>query len=286
MNSPADDAVTTALQFLKNLPAEDKTPNPLPIGAAALALSQLNHADKTIEPAKELLQRISQVAAQHAPAAATASALAPAAQVAIIRDVLHLQFGFRGDMENYDDLQNCDFASVLERRVGLPVALCILAIHVGDALQLDVRGVGVPGHYLCALHSDAGEVLFDPFTECRLMDEAAVNALLDRVAGQHNGLQSLVPATRRETLVRLQNNRKTRLLRQQRYDEALIVQEAMLVLQPEQFTLWYEACLIATETNNYHSALRYLEQAMLLTEDSGLIANLGALHKNIKGNLN
>lgn len=279
----SDARLTDALAYLRRLPPEGTTTQ-LPIAEAALALSSINNPELALDGATETLGRMRAVAAQHVIGAS--STLVPEAQIAIVRDILHLQFGFRGDTETYDDLQNCDLRAVLERRQGLPVALSILAMHIGDALKIDVQGISLPGHFLVALKHTDGDVLFDPFDQCRIMSEATIVALLDRVAGQHNGLKSLVPATRRDTLVRLSNNRKTRLLRQGRHDEALVVQEAMLILQPEQFTLWYEACLIATDAHNYNSAVNYLEQAMMLTEDMGILANLGALRQQIKGSIN
>lgn len=273
----------TALAYLRALPS-DNSATRLPIAAAAMALSIINSPEADTSSENALLDKIAATAARHA--LPKDNSLPAEAQIAIIRDLLHLQFGFRGDIDTYDDLQNCDMRSVLVRRQGLPVALCILAMHIGDALNIDVEGVGLPGHFLVALKHPNGDTLFDPFEQCRVLDEPAIIGLLDRVSGHHNGMKSLVPATRRDTLVRLENNRKTRLLRQNRFDEALVVQEAMLILQPEQFTLWYEACLIATEAHNYNSAINYLEQAMLLTDDTGIIANLGALRQQIKGNIN
>lgn len=278
-----DDKLDKALLYLRTLPSGQSEPR-LPIAKAAIALSVINDPRQDTAPAEALLDRIATTAAQHAQ---TGHNRLPAeAQVAVIRDLLHLQFGFRGDIETYDDLQNCDMCGVLERRQGLPVALCILAMHIGDALDIDTQGVGLPGHFLLTLKHEDGDVIFDPFDQCRILSEDEIIGLLDRVGGHHQGLDSLVPATRRDVLVRLENNRKTRLIRQSRYEEALVVQEAMLILQPDQFTLWYEACLIATETHNYHSAVKYLEQAMLLTDDAGLIANLSALRQQIKGNVN
>lgn len=275
----SDQNLDEALEYLRHLPAETAGGR-LPIAQAAIALSVLNDPKQNSDGHHTFLERITATAAQHHPP------LAAEAQVAVIRDLLHMQFGFRGDRDTYDDLQNCDMRSVLDRRQGLPVALCILAIHIGDALDIDVQGVGLPGHFLAVLKHESGDVVFDPFDQCRILDEPAIVDLLDRVGGNHQGLASLVPASRRDVLVRLQNNRKTRLIRQKRYEEALVVQEAMLILQPEQFTLWYEACLIASETNNYRSAVRYLEQAMLLTDDTGMLSNLTALRQQIKEHLN
>lgn len=279
----SDERLDNALAYLRSLPTEKEGAR-LPVAKAALALSVINSPEEDPGEEETLLERISETAAQHA--LDSHSAMTVEAQVAVIRDLLHLQFGFRGDFETYDDLRNCDMRCVLERRRGLPVSLCILAMHIGDALSIDVQGVSMPGHFLASLRHEDGRVIFDPFDQCRIMTDDAIIALLDRVGGHHHGQRSLVPASRRDTLVRLENNRKTRLMRQKRFEEALVVQEAMLILQPEQFTLWYEASLIATEANNYHSAVNYLEQAMMLTEDTGLIANLSALRQQIKGNIN
>ena len=51
---------------------------------------------------------------------------AAAPQPEALAEVIARSYGYRGDSETYDDLQNADLVRVIERRKGLPVALSIL----------------------------------------------------------------------------------------------------------------------------------------------------------------
>ena len=65
-----------------------------------------------------------------------------------LRAQLFDQDGFHGDLDNYADPENSFLDSVIERRRGIPITLSVLMIAVGRRLGLDVRGVGMPGHFL------------------------------------------------------------------------------------------------------------------------------------------
>lgn len=61
---------------------------------------------------------------------------------------LFVQLGLSGNGENYHDVRNSFLPDVLERRVGIPIALAVLGIAVAQRLDLPMWGVGMPGHFL------------------------------------------------------------------------------------------------------------------------------------------
>jgi regulator of sirC expression with transglutaminase-like and TPR domain len=77
--------------------------------------------------------------------------------------------GFHGDVEHYADPENSFLDSVVERRRGIPITLSVLMIAIGRRLGLDVRGVGMPGHFL-VLDGARGDVWCDPFHGGALLD--------------------------------------------------------------------------------------------------------------------
>ena len=77
--------------------------------------------------------------------------------------------GFAGNIDHYDDPENSFLDSVLERRLGIPISLSVLMIAVGRRLGVDVRGVGMPGHFL-VLDGERGDVWCDPFHGGALLD--------------------------------------------------------------------------------------------------------------------
>jgi regulator of sirC expression with transglutaminase-like and TPR domain len=70
--------------------------------------------------------------------------------------------GFAGNTVDYGDPRNSYLDVVLERRLGLPITLSVLMIEVGRRLGLELRGVGMPGHFLVGEVGANGTYL-DPF---------------------------------------------------------------------------------------------------------------------------
>lgn len=77
---------------------------------------------------------------------------------------------FAGDRSDYHDPRNSWLDQVLERRLGLPISLSVVAVEVGRRIGIDVRGIGMPGHFL--LGDPIGGGLYDPFDEGRRLTVA------------------------------------------------------------------------------------------------------------------
>src|SRR6266571_4016497 len=71
-----------------------------------------------------------------------------AARVATLGRYLFHELGFRGNTQNYYDPRNSYFNEVLDRRLGLPITLSLVAMSVGERAGLSVVGVGLPGHFI------------------------------------------------------------------------------------------------------------------------------------------
>lgn len=84
--------------------------------------------------------------------------------------------GLRGNIENYDDPRNSFIHEVLRRRTGIPITLGIVAIEVARRCEVDLVGIGFPGHFLIA----SGRELYDPFAAGRRLGEADVAELARR----------------------------------------------------------------------------------------------------------
>ena len=64
-----------------------------------------------------------------------------------LAEVIARSYGYRGDTESYDDLQNADLVRVIERRKGLPVALSILYLDVARRQGWEAEGLAFPGAF-------------------------------------------------------------------------------------------------------------------------------------------
>src|SRR5437660_1541918 len=68
-------------------------------------------------------------------------------RVRVLTTVLFDELHFRGNVQDYYDPENSYLHRVMERRLGLPITLSILAMTVGERAGLSVVGVGLPGHF-------------------------------------------------------------------------------------------------------------------------------------------
>ncbi len=63
---------------------------------------------------------------------------------------------FRGNVDDYQDPANSYLDRVLDRRLGIPISLAILAVSVGQRIGVPLHGVGLPGHFLLGSGSEPG----------------------------------------------------------------------------------------------------------------------------------
>jgi regulator of sirC expression with transglutaminase-like and TPR domain len=113
---------------------------------------------------------------------------------------------FRPNTRDYYDPRNSFLNHVLERRVGIPLTLAVLALEVGRRLGVPLAGVGMPGHFLLQDKVDR-DVFVDPFGG-RQLDRADCRALFHQVAGPQTDWSDdyLLPVGNVSILARLLNN--------------------------------------------------------------------------------
>ena len=195
-----------------------------------------------------------------------------AARSAALRQVIAGDYGYRGDTQTYDDLQNANLMRVIDRRKGLPVALAILYIAAGRHQGWAIAGLNFPGHFLLAIEQGGARAVIDPFAGARELAVAELRQLLKRYAGAEEELSPAhyAPLDNRGILLRLQNNIKLRLLQDGRTEAAMKILESMLLLAPGEAALWYEAGMIHGHLGSLRAALEALDRTRALAADEGL----------------
>ena len=95
---------------------------------------------------------------------------------------------FRGNIRAYEDPRNSLMDRVLERRLGLPISLCVLAIHLAECCGVELHGISFPGHFLIGLELREGNydpIVWDPFRGGRRLQLDELAALFTMVVGHH-----------------------------------------------------------------------------------------------------
>jgi regulator of sirC expression with transglutaminase-like and TPR domain len=116
--------------------------------------------------------------------------------------------GYRGDTQSYYDPRNAYLNEVIERKLGIPITLSIVFLHVAAKIGLSAHGVGLPGHYIVKVQFELNEVYVDPFQSGQTLTIAEIGALLQQMSGGSTQLASehLRAWTGRETLHRVLAN--------------------------------------------------------------------------------
>jgi regulator of sirC expression with transglutaminase-like and TPR domain len=148
--------------------------------------------------------------------------------------------GFRGNEDDYEDVQNSFMDRVLERRRGLPITLGVLAMHLARATELELIGIAFPGHFLVGveLSSEAPRV-FDPFHEAKRLSLSELADLYRKATGKPMTStapllrQCLQPAPPRAILSRMLRNLQRHYARRGAHDRVVEVVGLLSLLHPE-----------------------------------------------------
>ncbi len=122
------------------------------IGDAALQLARVDAPDADWQAARAHLSALAREAvalAEHDGARDLEH------QALSLASLISGRYGYAGDVEHYEDLDNVNLIRVIDRRRGMPVALGILWLHCAHAAGWDAYGIDFPGHFLVGLPAAA-----------------------------------------------------------------------------------------------------------------------------------
>jgi len=118
--------------------------------------------------------------------------------------------GFTGNSVEYDDPNNSLLQHVLARRLGIPITLCAVAIEVGRRVDIDIVGVGMPGHFLCRTASQREPSFFDPFHSPSSLTADQCKRLYENLTQMENwSAEFLEPSSARLMVIRVLSNLKS-----------------------------------------------------------------------------
>lgn len=128
---------------------------------------------------------------------------------ATFESVLGTLFGsgrFAGNSADYGDPRNSYLHRVLQRGLGIPISLSVVAIEVGRRVGVPIRGVGLPGHFMVVCDG----VYADPFHGGRTCTADSLDSEWRRVTGAPGRLdpQLTRPVPARAIVLRMLNNLK------------------------------------------------------------------------------
>jgi regulator of sirC expression with transglutaminase-like and TPR domain len=193
-----------------------------------------------------------------------------AARTAELSAFLFEECGFVGNTQHYYDPRNSYLNKVLDRQVGLPISLSVLAMAVGTRAGLNVVGVGLPGHFVAKAVDGDEEVLFDPFNGGQFLDAEACEAIVSSVTGQSFEVTpEAIAATPPGAIVaRIFQNLKTAYLADRAYSRAARVSHRLSQLFPDDATHQRDLGILFYQADQPGRAITPLRQYLRAMPDA------------------
>jgi regulator of sirC expression with transglutaminase-like and TPR domain len=181
--------------------------------------------------------------------------------------VMFVEEGFRGNTEDYYDPRNSYLNEVIDRKVGLPIALSVLYAEVAARAGLALGCANLPMHFMLRVmgygYDDA--IFVDPFHEGRILDFDGCEAFLSKLAGRtiRLGVEESLSCDPSVTVARMLRNLKAVDLDQKDYAAALPVVRRLAALRRDDLDEqrdWGMVCLQADRPGEALGPLgRYVE---------------------------
>jgi regulator of sirC expression with transglutaminase-like and TPR domain len=219
--------------YLRQIGQEEK--DPLDIAHAALMLSALDHGGRPLEPYRAHLTDIAEHARDEAHLVTTAESGARA-----LAALLAGRYSYDGERLAYDDPQNADLMSVIDRRRGLPVALGILYLHAARAAGFQATGLNTPGHFLLKIVLRSGEALIDPFNGGAALERESLGTPPGMRMPAGEEMRPAEAVSDIDVLLRLENNLKMRAVQNNERLRALEIAKRMVLIAPRRPELWLD----------------------------------------------
>ncbi|MBP6673415.1 MAG: transglutaminase family protein [Bacteroidetes bacterium] len=112
---------------------------------------------------------------------------------------------FEGNREEYYSEENHYINRVLDTKIGIPITLSIVYLLVGQRIDLPLRGIGLPGHFIMRFSFGKSHVFFDPFNGGKILSRADCEAIVKNL-GFNFSEEYLEPVSNKQILERMLRN--------------------------------------------------------------------------------
>ncbi|GAA4422508.1 SirB1 family protein [Acidovorax lacteus] len=259
-------SVPTALEYFAMLVQSDEH---FPLLEAAASIAQDEYPELDVQLLLGDMDQLQARLRRRLPA--DASSLA---RLRMLNQFFYADLGFGPNPNNYYDPDNSYLNAVLRTRRGIPIALAVLWLELGQSVGLQVRGVAFPGHFLVKVLLPKGQVVMDPLTGQSLGREELAERLepYKRNAGLVDefdvplGLY-LQAATPRDILARMLRNLKEIHRAQQDWQRLTAVLDRLVILLPQGWGERRDRGLALAERGMVREAIADLETYLRHADD-------------------
>ncbi|MEI7907360.1 MAG: transglutaminase-like domain-containing protein [Bacteroidota bacterium] len=112
---------------------------------------------------------------------------------------------FTGNREDYYSEENHYINRVIDTKIGIPITLSVIYLLVGQRINLPIRGIGLPGHFILRFSYGSSHVYFDPFNAGKILTLSDCESIVKNL-GFNFTAEYLQPVSNRQILERMLRN--------------------------------------------------------------------------------
>jgi regulator of sirC expression with transglutaminase-like and TPR domain len=188
-----------------------------------------------------------------------------------INQTLFGEYKFSGNDRDYYEPQNSLMTSVLERRKGIPITLSILYREVAHRVNLNLRCVAMPGHFLLKYRMPQRQLFIDAYHGGQILLENECHDLMESVTETRSEIpETLATASNRVVILRLLMNLKAIYRQQGNLALLLEVLERRIPLMLDPLPELLERGLTKLSLEDYGGALEDIEYYLQHAQDTSM----------------
>lgn len=205
----------------------------------------------------------------------------PTYLVSMLNEYMFDKLGFEGNRDDYYNPRNNFLNVVIDTRKGIPITLSIIYIQLGRFVDLELKPVGFPGHFLVKYSE---EMILDPFNRGALLGAEDLEAILENLygAGASFSPEYLNEIEPEKILVRIARNLKNSYMQSFNYKNALHCINMALGLMPDDPEEIRDMGIVQSRMLQNDSALHSLEKYLELAPEADDVDYVLELIRNIK----
>lgn len=220
-----------ALDYFESLVREEEH---IPLFEAALSIAQDDDPELDLTACQLEVDKFAARLRRRMP-----SDIAAIPKLRLLNNFFYQELGFAGNLNDYYNPDNSYLHKVLESRRGIPISLAVIYMELAQQIDLDVKGISFPGHFLMKLSVKNGDIILDPFNGASLSREEIEDRLepffINGRGPSDPPLASyLADASARTILVRMLRNLKSLFAEDPHWRQFLNVQQRLVLLLPDE----------------------------------------------------
>ncbi|MGF1482261.1 MAG: SirB1 family protein [Cyanophyceae cyanobacterium] len=177
-----------------------------------------------------------------------------------INQYLFGNLGFRGNTADYYDPRNSFLNDVINRRVGIPITLCVIYLEVAQRIDFPMVGIGMPGHFLIRPDFAEAGIYVDPFEQGEILFEQDCQERLQQIYRHPVQIQPhfLATVSKRQILARMLTNLKLIYLNGQQLTKAIAIINLLLLALPSRSQEIRDRGILYYQLNQWQQAAQDL----------------------------